>query len=213
MSTRGAYGFRHKNRDYIAYNHFDSYPSGLGSDVAKFIYNANRNNMWGAARRTLDEVKIKDLDDIPTEEELRLYLPFVPDSAFVSSLFIERSNDPPVTLKPRWGRLFDRTMGNIAIILESRVCPEQSAFLINSLFCEWAYIVNLDEELFEVYVGGNEDPNAPGRYAKFKRDTTRTDNYYGVALLFVIPLDFVTPQSLAQKVKEVCGEHFELLRN
>lgn len=37
MSTRGAYGFRYKETDKIQYNHSDSYPSGLGTDVCKFI--------------------------------------------------------------------------------------------------------------------------------------------------------------------------------
>ncbi len=37
MSTRGAYGFRYKETDKIQYNHCDSYPSGLGTDICKFI--------------------------------------------------------------------------------------------------------------------------------------------------------------------------------
>jgi len=30
MGTRGIFGFIYKGKRYIVYNHFDSYPSGLG---------------------------------------------------------------------------------------------------------------------------------------------------------------------------------------
>jgi hypothetical protein len=36
MSTRGAYGFRMGGKQWIAYNHWDSYYSGLGQDVANW---------------------------------------------------------------------------------------------------------------------------------------------------------------------------------
>lgn len=36
MSTRGAYGFRMGGKQWIAYNHYDSYYSGLGQDVANW---------------------------------------------------------------------------------------------------------------------------------------------------------------------------------
>ena len=37
MGTPGAVGFRANKQDKVTYNHFDSYPSGLGSDVISFI--------------------------------------------------------------------------------------------------------------------------------------------------------------------------------
>lgn len=37
MGTRGLLGFIISGRRHASYNHFDSYPSGLGAQVAKFI--------------------------------------------------------------------------------------------------------------------------------------------------------------------------------
>lgn len=37
---------------------------------------------------------------------------------------------------------------------------DDSEFLNDSLFCEWTYIINLDNEQFEVYRGFNKDPSA-----------------------------------------------------
>ena len=37
MGTRGFWGVRDNGRTRFTYNHFDSYPTGLGVDVAEFI--------------------------------------------------------------------------------------------------------------------------------------------------------------------------------
>lgn len=43
---------------------------------------------------------------------------------------------------------------------------DSQEFLADSLFCEWAYIMNLDDQQFEVYRGFNKNPNARGRMLK-----------------------------------------------
>ena len=43
MGTRGAYGFKSQNKIKVIYNHFDSYPSGLGEDVVNFIQRVDHN--------------------------------------------------------------------------------------------------------------------------------------------------------------------------
>jgi len=59
-------------------------------------------------------------------------------------------------------------------------------FLYDSLFCEWAYIINLDTETFEGYRGLNKNPAAKGRYASKKiRDN---NDYLGVTLVKSIAL-------------------------
>ena len=64
-------------------------------------------------------------------------------------------------------------------------------FLFNSLFCEYAYIINLDSNMLEFYVGFNNDENAPGRYAKCLNPCELSDGsfLYGVKLVLEIPLD------------------------
>ena len=56
-----------------------------------------------------------------------------------------------------------------------------SDFLNNSLFCEYAYIINLDDGVLEYYTGGNRKPSDKGRYAKNKAPTPGF-KYYGVKL-------------------------------
>ena len=60
---------------------------------------------------------------------------------------------------------------------------DEHRFLLDSLFCEFAYIINLDTNKLEYYEGFNLDPNAPGRYAKYTFYKNDENVYYGVALI------------------------------
>ena len=63
---------------------------------------------------------------------------------------------------------------------------EYNSFLHDSLFCEFAYIVNLDKEVLEFYIGFNKNPQADGRYASFYSEPDSV--YCGVKLSKEIPL-------------------------
>lgn len=66
---------------------------------------------------------------------------------------------------------------------------DSSDFLADSLFCEWAYIINLDTKMLEFYQGFNNDEKANGRYAnKGKYECSNGTVYYGVSLKKEIPL-------------------------
>jgi len=57
-----------------------------------------------------------------------------------------------------------------------------------TLFCEWAYIVNLDDNVLEIYKGFNKNKYAAGRYAKVV-DEEPYDDWQGVKLFKSIPLN------------------------
>ena len=46
MGTRGSLGFICENKEYLNYNHFDSYPSGLGQKILEFIAEINKKDGW-----------------------------------------------------------------------------------------------------------------------------------------------------------------------
>ncbi len=91
----------------------------------------------------------------------------------------------PETEEDYW-RLRDY-QGKLDALLDGTINEmiDSADFLADSLFCEWAYIINLDENVFEVYKGYNKNPGAPGRYAHLRSDK----EYYGVALVATYPLD------------------------
>lgn len=55
------------------------------------------------------------------------------------------------------------------------------AFAKDSLFCEWAYVVDLDRQTFEVYRGFNTTP--PPKCSRFFSDTPNDGGYYPIAPL------------------------------
>ena len=67
---------------------------------------------------------------------------------------------------------------------------DNSEFLRDSLFCEYACIVNLDDRVLEIYRGFNKNPEGNGRYASqyIKSEAPRVEQYYGVVLQRTIPL-------------------------
>ena len=75
-------------------------------------------------------------------------------------------------------------------------------FLAASLFCEWAYIINVDTGKLEVYKGFNVDPEAPGRYAALKEED---GDYRGVKLVAEFDLDTIGELGKG-KFCQVCGE-------
>lgn len=62
-------------------------------------------------------------------------------------------------------------------------------FLLDSLFCEYAYIINLDTEKLEFYLGQNKSPRGAGRYGGLKE--TPSAEYYGVVLVREWPLNVI----------------------
>ena len=141
MSTEGAFGWRVDGADKIGYNHFDSYPTGLGIDVLHFI---KKLGSIEAVRAFAEEVKLVDDDEADVFD----------------------------------GRTFQKEF------------YDRSSFMHDSLICEWAYIVNADTEMLEVYKGFNHNPKAEGRYILPAKETSlhSGDKYYGVALVKEIPL-------------------------
>ena len=45
MGTRGLWGIRKNNVDKAAYNHFDSYPEGLGNEIVTWLKNTNKREL------------------------------------------------------------------------------------------------------------------------------------------------------------------------
>lgn len=168
MGTRGAVGFRIDGTDKVTYNHYDSYPSGLGEVVVAFC------------KRT------KDIDLAPFVRGIRLVKRFEAPSEAETQKYKQRYDgsvgwQPPET----WHCLLRKAQGQLDCYLDGLdVMIDSHGFLADSLFCEWAYIVNLDEGVLEVYRGFNHDPKAPGRYARLRKG-----NYCGVSLVKSVPLE------------------------
>lgn len=118
MSTRGTFGFHENGKDRLYYNHYDSYPEGLGEAFINYLKGCETN--W-----------------------------------------IE-----PIISNPR---------------------ERDDDFILDSLFCEYGYIMNKDTNELEVYVGFQKEP-PEGRY----HDYIPSDKeYYACGLLTAIHMDTI----------------------
>ena len=192
MSTRGLYGFRKNGIDKCTYNHFDSYPSGLGNDVVKFC----ANNTVEDLKFFFDNIELVFEDSIPTESQIR-------ECQIAGYVDLSVSSQSQTD----WYCLLRNLQGNFK---EYQKCIDDGnklymtdgiGFIQDSLFCEYAYIINLDDEVLEFYEGFQKEPQVGNRYG------TKDDRgYYPCKLALTIPLDELEDVNKIVKMMEYGSE-------
>lgn len=170
MSTRGFVGFVVYGDEKITFNHYDSYPEGVGQ---KWL-------QWLRSSPALSSVRERaaQLQMIPGER-----------------LQDERDGDEDIddTLLRNASRVAQ--MGHVLPeeLLDAGAAIDDHEFPLDSLFAEYGYLVNLDDEVFECYRGFQTAPHANGRFARrVRRDgkmvSSAGTTYYPVALTMSWPL-------------------------
>ena len=105
-------------------------------------------------------------------------------------------------LLTEWYCLLRKTQGDLFLFNNDlRHMIDSHQFLADSLFCEWAYIVNLDSEKLEVYRGFNKDPHASGRYSR--KSVDRHSEFNGVTLIKDIPVSDIQKESIDTLIEEL----------
>jgi len=177
MGTRGVMGVRIDRKDKIGYQQFDSYPSGVGvavvGDIKKMLSDGGIEKMKGLARA----LRVVSNRTPPTKVE-KIVLKQYAD--------LDVSKQSP----DDWYCLLRKNQGMLEQTLLSGYVEDHQDFLLDSLFCEWGYIVNLDKETFEIYKGFQHEPHNLGRYSgrKGKKRNHHHSEYYSCALIKVYPL-------------------------
>ena len=175
MGTRGAIGFRYKGLDRVTYNHSDSYPSGLGMKAYETVVKFNAEQIAGAAAR----VHMVEQTEIPSAELQARYSNHFNPNVSTGSM-------------DEWYSLLRDVQGDLDVIIDGTVdhMIDGARFLLDSLFCEWAYILNADTRKLEIYTGFNQFHDATGRYARYSAHDLQGE-YWGVALLCEIEFDLI----------------------
>lgn len=165
------------NNEYkvAQYGQWDGYPSGQGKTVHRFLKNADLSKF----KEQLKKVRFVNDDEIgKMYEEAGVK---IDEGGWISIGDAQK-------FKNRFPQL-DRDMGAGVLwhVLDSKddeiLLENTITFAGNSLFCEWAWLINLDTEELEVYTGFNKEPLPDG--AKFKGVKRLEDNteYYEISLL------------------------------
>lgn len=141
------------------YGQWDGHPSGQGADVLAFLRSVDLPKFADAVRSVsfLTDEDVEQINNIIAEDGL------------------QRS------WQSRWPALSrDAGAKILGMVMESRAEPlklkNSIDFANDSLFCEWAYVIDLDAMRLEVFRGFNRVPPEDG--ARFKGETD--GEYYPV---------------------------------
>lgn len=140
MGTRGLFGFHYKGKFYVAYNHFDSYPDGLGNDIIKEIKKAISNGTFESWKLKLENIKCIDEETPPTTEDIQKLKPYTDLNVSTAS-----TSD--------WYCLLRKCQGSLELILESGYLNNHVKKDGKPYFQEFAYIVNFDTQKLDFYCG------------------------------------------------------------
>jgi len=184
MSTRGCVGFLIDGEEKVTYNHSDSYPSGLGVDVFQFVRDFSTDKLKEIAR----SIELVDRNSNPTQKQIGHCFSYEIVDLGGGNQFVED-----------WYWLLHNAQRNLNLYADGlKYMIDSRNFLYDSVFCEYAYIINLDTELLEVYKGFNKDKNAKGRYVevtdKMRKESGLNKDYYGTKLIATFSLDQIHDQ-------------------
>lgn len=197
MSTRGAYGFHKGGVDKITYNHFDSYPRILGREIVEFCRSTTIEEM----NEIFDRIILVDEMQPATKEQQE-------ECIKLGYLDLTVSAQTPAD----WYCLLRGAQGDLGAYKRGlRYMIDYSYFLKESLFCEWAYIINLDTNQLEVYKGFQLEPHE-NRYALTPEERLGREmknrqlgikyTHYNCKLIAEYPLDNL-PDDIIEQMEEL----------
>ena len=159
------------------YGQWDGYPDGQGVTVLNFI--KSEENIKKLQSK-LDDVRFLDRDG-RDKEFIEEYSKNTP----------EWSNDPDnrTPEQKRWFETYvsrniaGEILSNVANSNDSDIrLDDSTSFAADSLFCEWAYVVDFEKGTFEVYTGFNKSElDKDARFVNIKPE--KDSEYSPVALV------------------------------
>lgn len=174
MGTRGLYCAIIDGEFKVAqYGQWDAYPEGQGKKIHEFVQHLVQEDKIEAFKTTLRKLSTVDDDYVAG-----LWKECGADgSGFVSM-------DVAEVMKDRYPQ-FDRDLcADIMWKVIDGSAPAvklDTEFAADSLFCEWAYVIDMDRCVLEVFKGFQKEPHQSGRFSGYPVDEARKDNYYPVA--------------------------------
>jgi len=172
------------------YCQWDGYPKGQGSTILDFLSKVNIDAL---------REKVKDLHGYTDEEIEKIFDGYGNGSAWLT---LEESD----RLKQEHPELHRDTGAMILemIMLDDYIegVHNNLEFARDSLFCEWAYVIDLDKNTFEVYRGFNKEPLRDSE--RFSSMGSSDNGYYPVKHFVTFDLDKLPPT--AEKFVHICEE-------
>ena len=188
MGTRGLYGFIKGGVEKVTYKQLDSDPPFLGSKVTDFIKQMTDEKL----EAVFDNIVLVNEDVVPSEDELA---------------YIKASGQSLDMLNGKiWYDVIRGSQGNFSLYAELAennlriYMTDDSDYILNSLYCEYAYYINLDSRQLEFWKGWQLKPSRGNRYGKEKYGDT---DFYPCKMLKKYPFDEVRSMQTDLIVKDM----------
>lgn len=175
---------KNKQNKLAAFSNSDSYPEGLGTDILGILKpDGAVDSLYG----NIDKVTMYMAEDIENDcyeaaggKKAYRHLPFSTQELVKSAV---------LTGRKAFVGAADHALIKI-IKGEPLNIEDSSGFAANSLFCEYAYVIDLDFMTFEIYKGFNPDKLKQGERFKYLEKDMPEDGikWYPVKFLKGYPL-------------------------
>lgn len=191
MGTRHLICVQHEGKYKVAqYGQWDGYPDGQGAKVLAFLREQfNREQFLARLADTYEA----------TDEAIRQL--YIEAGADAKKLDEEGLVDYGVAKKfsAMTPSLSRDTGSDILALIQNSTAPVPLRFDVefaaDSLFCEWAYVIDFDKSTFEVFKGFNRTPLAEGeRFFSIESTDKMSKEYEPVKLAASWPLDALPDQ-------------------
>lgn len=182
MGTRNLTIVRFENKTVVAqYGQWDGYPSGQGSLILSFLLESDKVELL---KQTLPKVRFQRDEDVLQQKEF-LHSIGAEDGCMNFEQYEKFKKQYPLHIRDVGGDILER-------IIQEKEAPEivlidSSYFASDSLWCEWAYVVDFDQKTFEVYEGLNKKGISPED--RFFNLYDGKSDYYPIKMLVSFPLE------------------------
>lgn len=198
QNIKGLYGFRHNDKDYLSLNQMDSMFHGLGEHIFSFVHflldgtDEERTQKLTRLSNNLDSIKFVKVFS-PISSKQREDLQIFHEECGLSAEENIKAFD--------WPSFFALEEGNIDMYFDGfPYMIDWSYMMLLSGEIHYAYIINLDNQTFEVYTGQNKTKieNSENRYSHLQHHTLH-DKHFGVVLHKAIPFSDIQNQNKSLK--------------
>lgn len=179
MGTRNLTLVQYENKYKIAqYGQWDGYPSGQGLTILNFLKSADLDIF----KQKLNNVRFHTEED---DAEINSFL----KSIGVKDGWMNLDQSAQYTkIYPHLSRDVAAKILEIVYNSEKQLSlTDSSDFANDSLFCEWAYVIDLDDDKLEVYEGFNKNPLSDKD--RFYQKGGKYEKYYPIKLKVVFDLN------------------------
>ena len=185
------------------YGQWDGYPSGQGLTALGFLRDGMKPERFVERLKACRWI---------TEEEYSRGLISAganPDAEFISMEVGERFKKAfPYLDRDNGAKILNMIQDSTGEVL----LRDSHEFASDSLFCEWAYVIDLDKRTFEVYRGFNNDPLPDGeRFSSYPIREKSSDGtpYYPIKHVMTFSLDALPTDDKFLKTTEPEEEEAE----